>query len=861
MGVLKFFEGSGDLECVVITIRNAEGSLQKVVDGHSFSIGRAPDCIVSIPHAGVSRLHLLVTVKRGEVYIIDQDSSNGTFVNGTRLDAKKMTHIKPTDEIKIGLSDVTVQFQVLEKHFRTDYIAESLLPNHEKDHLQDLIKASHHKAQEVIGAAQSQADHIVNVATEKSRNLENQTLLKQEEIISAAQVEGQHVVAEAKRKAAQILLENEEKTKQSCQSIYDQAERIRQEAEAYFQNRVREAEARGTEIIEQHTKIGQDLVEDIKEKTSKKTENEIREKLAQVLQEIDERSQYLFGLRTEIEHFEKSRRNEIESELANLKKTLAEEFEKERQEKLVSLQSKVKDLEQEYQEKKMGLEKDYLSRVAELDRDFSEKKKNVETDLKENYEKLSSEIESKLRKETDDAASSLLKQKQLLDSELQSQRLQLAKVTSDLNAVTEEYTSIKSKFDGIKDLVQGLQKNESDLIASLNEKRDQVRKTEAEREAIKSEIDALQEKFITTKNTSESQIEEYQLRLNKLKQAFEAESEKLKKSSEQEIEQFQDQIKKAKEELEYQLKHEKAEIHQKTMDYMDSERAKMDEYRAQILREKKELDSTFDKTRKEFELKTKEVIELEKQKVEEAKQALMASLNRERQIIAEDITISIMKIKNHENLSATSVSDTVSRVLSSHVSSNSVSVNLTTNALNLSKLKAQYLGYGVATALGLVLAFSFFIQPQMNRHIAGTEEHAQAQVPVERPKYRPEKTLELKATYADAVIYTQGFSEIYLDEQLKEKWLKFITTYMYETWRVDETRAIEAMSMSRALVQQLQESAVNLDGEFYEKGIEKMREMEADSQKRMVELLGTQVKYEAYRRKEKEFFEPYIQNQ
>jgi hypothetical protein len=29
----------------------------------------------------------------------------------------------------------------------------------------------------------------------------------------------------------------------------------------------------------------------------------------------------------------------------------------------------------------------------------------------------------------------------------------------------------------------------------------------------------------------------------------------------------------------------------------------------------------------------------------------------------------------------------------------------------------------------------------------------------------------------------------------------------------------------------------------------------------MIEILGTKVKYEAFRRKEHEFFEPYIQNQ
>ena len=116
-------------------------------------------------------------------------------------------------------------------------------------------------------------------------------------------------------------------------------------------------------------------------------------------------------------------------------------------------------------------------------------------------------------------------------------------------------------------------------------------------------------------------------------------------------------------------------------------------------------------------------------------------------------------------------------------------------------------------------------------------------------------------TYTDAVLFTSKYPEIYLDEQLHDKWFKHISGYMYENWRVDETKSIEAISISKTLVKNLWDTSNNLDAEFHVKRIEKMRELEVTSEKRIMEILGTKVKYEAYRRKEREFFEQYIQNQ
>jgi hypothetical protein len=63
-------------------------------------IGReAGQCDIVIQDANVSRVHAWVTVEKGEVVVIDRGSTNGTFVNNTKVEKAKL---KPGDVIHLG---------------------------------------------------------------------------------------------------------------------------------------------------------------------------------------------------------------------------------------------------------------------------------------------------------------------------------------------------------------------------------------------------------------------------------------------------------------------------------------------------------------------------------------------------------------------------------------------------------------------------------------------------------------------------------------------------------------------------------------------------------------------------------------
>lgn len=70
------------------------------------TIGRDPSCDITIPLDHLSRRHLELSVRGGQLYARDLESSNGTFVNGERISE---TAINSGDKIKLDV----VTFEVI----------------------------------------------------------------------------------------------------------------------------------------------------------------------------------------------------------------------------------------------------------------------------------------------------------------------------------------------------------------------------------------------------------------------------------------------------------------------------------------------------------------------------------------------------------------------------------------------------------------------------------------------------------------------------------------------------------------------------------------------------------------------------
>src|SRR5690606_37483247 len=67
-------------------------------------IGRSPDCEIQLLVEGISRSHLHVIHEDGEYYVIDQGSTNGSFINGERLEAGEKAPFNSFFPVKLGFT-------------------------------------------------------------------------------------------------------------------------------------------------------------------------------------------------------------------------------------------------------------------------------------------------------------------------------------------------------------------------------------------------------------------------------------------------------------------------------------------------------------------------------------------------------------------------------------------------------------------------------------------------------------------------------------------------------------------------------------------------------------------------------------
>lgn len=70
-----------------------------LIDGEAV-IGRSPYCSLILDHETLSRVHATLRVEGDGLVLTDENSSNGTFVNGARISAP--ASVGPGDDIRLG---------------------------------------------------------------------------------------------------------------------------------------------------------------------------------------------------------------------------------------------------------------------------------------------------------------------------------------------------------------------------------------------------------------------------------------------------------------------------------------------------------------------------------------------------------------------------------------------------------------------------------------------------------------------------------------------------------------------------------------------------------------------------------------
>lgn len=173
--------------------------------------------------------------------------------------------------------------------------------------------------------------------------------------------------------------------------------------------------------------------------------------------------------------------------------------------------------------------------------------------------------------------------------------------------------------------------------------------------------------------------------------------------------------------------------------------------------------------------------------------------------------------------------------------------------------RTRWLLYGATCGFLLLMGGlkvqKIIIADQNPMRTIASDDARRRQEDLEKRKFNPAQVAEVKDTYADAVIYTKGYTAKYLDPEFQKVFYKEASAYLLKTWRLDEDKSIQAISMSAALVKDLQEKRLAIHPDFIKEGLAKMNEAEASTLQRMKILLGSEVRLESYRRFERKFVE------
>src|SRR5437868_2175079 len=98
-----------------VRVRSADRAERRVPLRGKMSIGRAEDSDIYFPDQLLSRRHAEIDLRYDGTYIVDLESTNGTFLNGERLDHEH--RLRDGDVIAVGSNTlVFCEVEAVETH-------------------------------------------------------------------------------------------------------------------------------------------------------------------------------------------------------------------------------------------------------------------------------------------------------------------------------------------------------------------------------------------------------------------------------------------------------------------------------------------------------------------------------------------------------------------------------------------------------------------------------------------------------------------------------------------------------------------------------------------------------------------------
>ncbi len=798
---------------LLLKIEHGEKTSEKVYEQSTLIIGRSTDSHIGISDPGVSRNHLEISLKHGRVWLTDMGSANGSFVNGQKIDSKTKVAYHDGEFIHVGSQRVKISISIVEKAFDIKDISTSDLDSNEKENLMTLVNSAHAEADRInhlvkgetdqtirateakinnlISQANFQADQIISTANNNASKIQEDAQRKHSETVLKAEHDAFAATAEVFRKAEQATVDSEEKAKQILIHADKSAQEKYSKSEEEAAQLLQQARLRVKDLRLDWEKEMQQLTEEMTLRNKQK-EEDVKLRAEEIMSAADRQKLIVLNQANELFDIAKKEAQERAVQYYAQAEAELKAAQQKSQEILIEAQQEVKILLSTAEQDSLLKKKEILNHASAL--------ANQRADEAEALILARTTTADEKLKSFNELISALEKESIIQNDKLNQIKNQLKDNEDQLLKTIDDLDENKKSAENFKNLVSDLTLQRKILLEELTQGKDQLAETMAQRKTAIIEADQVKQDAERLKNQIDNECRD------------------LKDQARKEVEAF------------------------KTRENDLLDKRKLEEIK--ILKELR-LQSDRSLNRHKSELVNEFLRLTESHILTFLKPALPQTFNWQ------DVTQKLQ----------TEVRDSLNEAVYrfTNVETHKESQDITQQKATLFVKRFKKFGLSGTAALALVLAiptsrifiFDLFKQDNVN---TGAQIFSQQMQTERARRFEPTKSDQWRENYTDALLYTKGYAELKLTPNYQDKWIRDLHEYLYTKLRVDEDSIVKLVSLEAAMVTKLKEEADSIHPDYVDQQVSKMRGMESESVAQMQKLIGSDKKFEQFRKFSEDYY-------
>lgn len=793
------------------------------------TLGRWHTCDIPINDINISREHLRLIINDSDIQIQDLKSSNGTLLNGTQISSKQTYFINESDTITFGNSFVTVKLkrkmaatQIMTKASEATVLIaepESVVAKEKFEQPKEKSKITREKKDNAAAAAKlkaaKEAESVSVSASPTPDTYEESAVIH--EMAPKAKVKAPE--PEVSKDAIPDPLAGEQLINEA--GISESLEKLKYSKDAAFNFKNVGLDLPKYKNSNEHA---QEIIRDaefLKHSIIKKGEAS-----ASLL--IDKAK---IQARQETEQIHQQCKDLVEQLLQNTKSNLERariEADKIMSEKRLMLSDEI---QLKWDEHDDLMQKEKHGHIEKI-----EKEHRVKLEL--SLEKLKTDMFIERDQQISNAENEILNKKRKFQLETSQEReIHLSKLR-EINVSIENLREEKETLiDAIQKVKAEFEKSELDFITASNnlklisEKSIEAQKDLDRKLAEYAELEIKSKDVIELKNSMtqqegvlKSSIEDLSRKYSNLAKKAEDEESKLATLAEQ---------------MENSKKLGNAQIEEEFKKTRDAEEKKYQNFKALELKSLQQIKDDHVESIKKFSLELSQEIasKLELLSKKSANQTYDYTKTVE-------LVHSVIQVKSSDsnNIDAKHVEQLASWK----------------KRQSAEKFKLMAIGFSACFVVFFTANYVYKtlrVDPFEVEKKRMAVERKQSE---EENRFIPVKSEVWRSNYTELTLNTDQFVDVYLNDKNQEQWVSYITKYFLNQWKVSEEKVIAVVSSSKAYVQSVEEARPDLKKSKIKIELEKMKKSEEEIVAKNAALLGSQVRYEAYKKKEQEFFQRFM---